>query len=102
MARPPLKIDPAVVENAAALQCTMEEIGAICGCSVATLERRFADIIKTARLKGNMSLRRRQFKLAEKSATMAIFLGKQWLNQKDESYNAQPQYTKITLERSDT
>lgn len=30
-----------------------------------------------------MSLRRTQFKLAEKNPTMAIFLGKQYLGQRD-------------------
>ena len=30
-----------------------------------------------------MSLRRNQWKLAEKNTTMAIWLGKQYLNQKD-------------------
>ena len=33
--------------------------------------------------KGKVSLRRYQFKLAEKSAPMAIFLGKNYLGQKD-------------------
>jgi hypothetical protein len=32
-----------------------------------------------------MSLRRYQFDLAENNATMAIWLGKQWLGQKDEA-----------------
>jgi hypothetical protein len=32
---------------------------------------------------GNASLRRSQFKMAEKSVPMAIFLGKNWLNQSD-------------------
>lgn len=32
---------------------------------------------------GKISLRRAQFKLAKKSANMAIWLGKQWLGQQD-------------------
>jgi hypothetical protein len=33
---------------------------------------------------GKMSLRRSQFRLAEKNASMAIWLGKQYLGQKDD------------------
>ena len=32
---------------------------------------------------GKISLRRKQWQLAEKSASMAIWLGKQYLNQRD-------------------
>jgi len=32
---------------------------------------------------GRISLRRSQMKLAERNPTMAIWLGKQWLDQKD-------------------
>ena len=35
------------------------------------------------REKGKISLRRAQFRLAEKSAAMAIFLGKNYLGQRD-------------------
>ena len=45
----------------------------------------FSDIFKQKREIGKISLRRKQWKLAEKNATMAIFLGKQYLGQRDYS-----------------
>ena len=44
---------------------------------------RFADVFAQKRVKGLISLRRAQFALAEKSAPMAIFLGKNYLGQTD-------------------
>ena len=43
----------------------------------------FSEIFKEKRGLGKISLRRSQWRLAEKSATMAIWLGKQYLGQKD-------------------
>ena len=43
----------------------------------------FSEVFKLKRGKGQISLRRMQWKLAEKNPTMAIFLGKQYLGQKD-------------------
>ena len=43
----------------------------------------FSDAYKNKSQLGKSSLRRAQFKLAEKNATMAIWLGKQYLDQKD-------------------
>lgn len=68
--------------------CTEEEIAAELGTTVDTLHNRnnasiFSECLKKGRLKGKSSLRRSQFKLAEKNATMAIFLGKNYLDQKD-------------------
>jgi hypothetical protein len=84
MARPKKPIDEALVKRLAQIMCTMEEIAHICECSVDTLERRFAEVIKQARSTGKMSLRRWQFASAEKgNAGMLIWLGKQYLGQKD-------------------
>ena len=44
----------------------------------------FSEVYAEKRQKGRASLRRSQFRLAEKSATMAIWLGKQYLGQKDQ------------------
>ena len=44
----------------------------------------FSEIFKEKRGLGKISLRRSQWRLAEKSATMAIWLGKQYLGQKDQ------------------
>ena len=43
----------------------------------------FSEVFRQKRGLGKVSLRRAQFHLAEKSATMAIFLGKQYLGQTD-------------------
>ena len=62
----------------------MTEIAAVVGCSVDTLERRFAETIKLGQEKGKTSLRRWQYLAAEKGNTaMLIWLGKQHLGQKD-------------------
>lgn len=73
------------------LQCTLAEIAGFFDCSEDTIERwckrelseSFADAFKKYSASGKASLRRTQFRLAEKSAAMAIFLGKQYLGQKD-------------------
>ena len=44
----------------------------------------FSDIYKKLSSGGKKSLRRMQFELADKNATMAIWLGKQILGQRDE------------------
>lgn len=89
--RPRKEIDKKIFENLCGLQCTLEEIAGVFDCSVDTIERwckreyreTFAEVYKKHSAKGKMSLRRTQFKLAEKSAAMAIFLGKNYLGQKD-------------------
>ena len=89
--RPQKEIDKKIFENLCGLQCTLEEIAGVFDCSADTIERwckreygeTFAETYKKHSAKGKMSLRRTQFKLAEKSAAMAIFLGKNYLGQKD-------------------
>lgn len=90
MARPQIPIDPDVVEKLAAIHCTMKEIAAVVECSVDTLERRFAEIIKQGRDKGKTSLKRWQWKAAEKgNVTMQIWLGKNYLGQSDGKMEAE-------------
>lgn len=89
--RPKKEIDKKIFENLCGLQCTLEEIAGVFDCSADTIERwckreykeTFADTYKKHSAKGKMSLRRIQFKLAEKSAAMAIFLGRNYLGQKN-------------------
>lgn len=83
--RPKFQIDYETVEKLAHIQCTKTEIANFLGCSVDTLDRdnNFAEHYKKGLDGGKMSLRRMQFKLAEKNSAMAIFLGKQYLGQKD-------------------
>ena len=70
------------------MQCTHDEIAACLGTTKDTLysehnEEIFSTAYKKGSEQGKMSLRRMQFELAKSSATMAIFLGKQMLGQKD-------------------
>lgn len=83
--RPKKEIDYTAVEKLANIQCTQEEIASFLELSVRTLQRNeeFCRIYKKAQDNGKMSLRRMQFKLADKNPTMAIWLGKQYLKQKD-------------------
>lgn len=91
MARPRKEIDIKLFESLCGLMCTLDEIAGFFDCSEDTIERwckrtykeSFAEVYKKKSAKGKMSLRRYQFRLAEKSAAMAIFLGKQYLGQKD-------------------
>lgn len=94
--RPRKEIDKKDFEGLLAIQCTLDEIVAffdvkLDGCSRDTIERwckrtyhmPFADISKLKRNYGKIGLRRTQFQLAQKSAPMAIFLGKNYLGQSD-------------------
>ena len=83
--RPKFKIDYDAVKKLASIMCTEKEIASFLGCDERTLQRdaEFCRIFKEGKETGKMSLRRMQWKLAEKSYAMAIFLGKQYLGQKD-------------------
>lgn len=92
MARPRIDIDMEQFKKLCAIQCTEEEIASWFKCSVDTIERwcrrelkmSFAEAFKTWSADGKISLRRNQFKMAEHNVSMAIFLGKQYLGQKDQ------------------
>jgi len=104
MARPKKEIDIKAFENLCGLQCTQEEICAFFDCCTETLnawckrtyETGFSEVFKQKRGKGKISLRRSQFQLADKSAAMAIWLGKQYLKQKEPKEEIQ-----ITAEPND-
>lgn len=89
--RPRKEINQDQFEKLCGIQCTLEEIANIMDCSADTVERwckrtydlGFADAYKKYSSDGKASLRRIQFRLAEKSAAMAIWLGKQYLGQRD-------------------
>lgn len=91
--RPLKEIDQNTFEKLCGIQCTETEICNFFGCDDMTLVRwikrtygkkLFSEVFAEKRGLGRISLRRTQFRLAEKSPTMAIFLGKQYLGQKDE------------------
>ena len=89
--RPPKEIDQKQFENLCGLQCTLEEICGWFDVTDKTLDSwckrtynaNFSEVFKQKRGAGKISLRRSQWRLAEKNATMAIFLGKQFLGQRD-------------------
>jgi hypothetical protein len=91
MARPVKEIDRKQFENLCGLQCTLEEICDWFDVTDKTLNawckrtygRSFSEVFALKRGRGEISLRRMQWKLAEKSAAMAIWLGKQYLGQRD-------------------
>lgn len=96
-----LDIDEDVVRELASIACTMIEIAAVVNCSVDTLERRFADVIKRGRETAKTSLRRFQWKAAEGgSVPMMIWLGKQLLGQRDIVYNESENYN-VNVVRTD-
>ena len=88
-----VNIDKSQFESLCAMQCTEEEICSFFNISEDTLVRwckatydgkNFAEVFAEKRLLGRISLRRHQMRLAETNATMLIWLGKQYLGQKDE------------------
>lgn len=91
MGRKRIEIDKSAFEKLCAIFCTEEEIAGFFNCSVDTIERwckrtygvSFADIYKIKCAPGKISIRRYQFQQAEHSPAMAIFLGKNYLGQRD-------------------
>lgn len=91
MARPKKEIDQKQFEALCGLQCTLLEICDALDVTDKTLDKwckrtygeHFSEVFSKKRGKGKISLRRMQWRLAEKNATMAIWLGKQYLGQKD-------------------
>lgn len=95
--RPKKYIDKQLFEQLCGLQCTLEEMEAFFNCDHKTIARwcretyegkRFSQVFREKRQIGKISLRRKQLRLAERSAAMAIFLGKNYLGQKDEPEEA--------------
>jgi len=86
------------LEGLCAIQCSILEIENVLDIRHETLDRlcrehykdadgkpmRYSQVYKKYSETGKTSLRRTQFKMAEHSVPMAIFLGKQYLGQSDE------------------
>lgn len=89
--RPKKEIAQDQFEKLCGLQCTLEEICGWFDVTDKTLDRwckrtygeSFSEVFAKKREAGKISLRRSQWRLAEKSAAMAIFLGKNYLGQSD-------------------
>lgn len=95
--RPKKEINKEYFEGLCKIQCTEEEICDVLEVCVDTLNNwcretyqdeggngmTFSKVFAIKRGKGRASLRRSQWNLAKKNPTMAIWLGKQYLQQSD-------------------
>jgi len=112
--RPRLDLDLVELEKLCALQCTRPEIAAWFVCSLETIDKRikdttrlyevddsespgqkinlnFHEIMQRGYARGKISMRRQQIKmLNEGNGTMGVWLGKQYLGQKDIVIHANP------------
>lgn len=105
--RPRKSIDKHQFETLCALQCTEVEIcdffdvtdKTLCAWCRREYKMTFSDVFKIKRNKGKISLRRYQYKEAEKgNVSMLIWLGKQWLGQSEKPYPEDRADTDITDE----
>ena len=89
--RPKADINLAELKKLCRLNCTMPEIASFFGIPLRTLEDRFTNdnevrkAIENGRNEGKLSLRRKQYQIMDETnnPTMAIWLGKQLLGQRD-------------------
>lgn len=104
--RPLIDINKEEFEKLCKLQCTQEEIAGWFDCSEDTLRRfckreykeAFCEVYKKLSAPGKISVRRMQFKIAESgNASMAIWLGKQYLGQTDKQEIEQTNNKPITI-----
>ena len=91
-----------MIRKLAAVMCTEEEIASVLDVTVEVLHNRlnhdaFLEAYKNGKEEGKASLRRTQFELAKKNANMAIWLGKQYLGQKDKSEEEMEQDERRTI-----
>ena len=82
--RPKKELDIEIIQKLASIMCTNVEIAQVVGCHADTLADNFSEYLKKGREEGKISLRRLQWtKALNGNTTMLIWLGKQWLGQKD-------------------
>lgn len=82
------KVDPKLIEQLAAIQCTWQEIATHLNIDKSTLSKNktYSAAIEAGRSKGHVILRRKQWDVAMNgSVRMLEWLGKQCLGQKDKS-----------------
>ena len=79
------KLDHDLIFKLASIHCSYTEIAEIAGTSIATLEKRFKNLIEKGRAEGKRSLRRAQMEKAlQGDVRMLTWMGKQYLDQKDQ------------------
>ena len=89
--RPEIKISVEDFEKLCSMQCTLVEIAGFFNCCEDTIENwvkknydgeTFSEVYKKKSAKGKISIRRKQFQVADAGNTsMLIWLGKQYLGQ---------------------
>lgn len=102
MGRPKKEIDQEQFEKLCEIQCTQEEICNWFDVTDKTLTKwcrekygaAFSEVFKQKRGKGKISLRRIQWQLAQNSVPMAIWLGKQYLRQREQVDTSPPEAAK--------
>lgn len=103
--RPEIEIKKDSFEKLCSMQCTLEEIAGFFNCCDDTINNwckktyndNFSGVYKKKSMDGKISLRRTQFRLAEKSPVMAIWLGKQYLGQRDNFETENKDENKVTI-----
>ena len=83
----PIKLDLELISKLASIQCTGTEIASVLGVSNDTIlsNKTNRAAFDAGREKGKVSLRRRQWEVAQEGDTrMLIHLGKYWLDQRDD------------------
>ncbi len=95
--RPKIEIDKAEFERLCAIWCTLDDIAGWFECSPDTIERwckrtyheTFADTYKKKSTRGKISLRRKQFEMAQKgNVALLIWLDKNHMGGRD--YHQEP------------
>jgi hypothetical protein len=82
--RPFKQLDALKIEQMAMVGCSNEEIALVLDVSADTIERNYAGAIKAGKAARNYNLRKLQYEAAKRgNIVMQIWLGKQWLGQKD-------------------
>jgi len=110
--RPKTELDENSIIDLLGIGCTNEEVATYLNTSVDTLERRFAESLRKGRVKLKESLRRMQIKSANgfvapdgkyiaPNVTMQIWLGKQFLNQREDPIVVDNDFVSIDFEIDD-
>lgn len=93
----PREFDEHIFQELCKMQCTWVEIKAVLKCGDLSLKnwclshygRPFEELYAEFSSEGKASLRRNQFKLSNKNVAMSIWLGKQYLGQRDKEKEEQ-------------
>jgi hypothetical protein len=85
--RPKAQLDEDRIKKLASIGLSVAEIAAVEGVNKKTIERRCLDVVENGRLNMNASLKRKQYDMAVNNGNVAmlIWLGKQYLGQRDKS-----------------